>query len=218
MQTSHRTPSSNVIIVLSALWLIGVFLISCDGRQCDSHSDCLGDYRRCCSGYCRRLCNLSCSGDEHCGSPGSIEEYCCKGRCISESTVCEKPLPEEEPILSTAVIAVIAIFGMILILALLCFVLRSYWYKCLGICSKARGSPQRQIGAKLRGSNGFVELGRGSSVNGADETLIRPERISTQSSTSWVGQDVRIIPPKSSGSARNGQSKAKQNNIKTMVS
>lgn len=211
MQTNYRLRRFYVVF-LSTVALVGFFIVTCDGRRCNSNRDCLGDYRQCCSGYCRRHCNLSCSSDEQCGSPGSKEEYCCKGKCISASSICEKPRREEEPVLSATVIAVIAIFGVILIVAL-CIALKSYWCKCLRICFKPRGSQQGDIGTKLRGGNGFVELGRESATSAADE------RTSAQTSISWVGQDVRIVPSKSTG-LRNGpgKSKTKPDNVKMILS
>ena len=202
MQTNRRLPSLN-IIVLSALVFLGFMFVIIEGRQCDVHNDCMGDYRRCCTGYCRRLCNRTCSRDEHCGSPGSIEEYCCKGRCISTSILCEKPIPDEEDVLSNAVIAVIAIFGLLFVVALSC-VLRSHLCKFRAICCGERRSQQMQIGSKACGGNGFVELGQESVAT--DESLIHAERISAQINNTWVGQDFRIVPPKLS-SSRKGRKK-----------
>lgn len=50
-------------------------------------------------------------------------------------------------------------------------------------------------GAKARGV-GFVALERGSV--GTEDGLNCTERISMQSTTTWVGQDFRIAPPRSS--------------------
>ena len=202
MQTNRRLPSLNGII-LSVLGFLGFMFIIIEGRQCGTPKDCMGDYRRCCKGYCRRSCNLTCSRDERCGSPGSIEEYCCKGRCISTSILCEKPIPDEEDDLSNAVIAVIAIFGLMFVVALTC-VLRSYLCKFRAICCGNSGSQQAQIGSKACGGNGFVELGQESV--GTDERLIHAKRISAQTNHTWVGQDFRIVPPKSS-SSRKGRKK-----------
>lgn len=212
MQTNYRSRSFCVVF-LSTIALVGLFFVTCDGRQCNSYRDCLGDYRKCCNGYCRWHCNLSCSSDEQCGSPGSKEEYCCKGKCISVSSICEEPRREEEPVLSATIIAVIAIFGVILIVAL-CIALRSYWCKCLRICFKPRGSQQGDIGTKLRGGNGFVEFGRESGTS-----AVTDERTSAQTSISWVGQDVRIVPSKSTGSRHGlGKTKTKPNNVKMILS
>lgn len=196
MQTNRGIPNFN-IIVLSTFVFLGFMMVTIEGRECDTYRDCLGDYGQCCSGYCRRLCNLTCSRDKHCGSPGSIEEYCCKGKCISTSTPCEKPKPNEDEVLSSPVIAVIAIFGVMLLVAL-CFVFRAHLCKFRALCRNERGSQQAEIGSKVRGGTGFVELGRGSV--GTEESLNYTERFSVQSSTTWVGQDFRIVPPKS----RNG--------------
>lgn len=201
MQANRRLPSSTVI-VLSTLGFLGFLLVTGEGRLCDSHKDCLGDYRQCCIPYCRRLCNLTCSRDEHCGSPGSIEEYCCKGKCISTSSLCEKPPPQEDEVLSTPVIAVIVIFVVMLVVAL-CLVFRSHLCKFRTICLGQRAAHQAEIGFKHRGANqGFVELGQDSS--GTDESSHHPGRISVSKNSSWVGQDIRIAPPKSSRT-RNGR-------------
>lgn len=204
----HRLPRDPVkvmiglprfsIIVFSAIVFLGV-LRAGESRRCDSSRDCLGDYIHCCSGYCRRLCNLSCSQDEHCGSPGSIEEYCCKGKCISTSATCEKPMADEEDVLSTPVIAVVAIFGVMLIVAVCC-VFRSYFCKLRALCF-GESSQQVDTAAKAR-SSGFVALGRGSV--GTEDGLDCTERISMQSASTWVGQDFRVAPPRSSSVKRSG--------------
>lgn len=184
------------IIVFSAIIFLG-FLRAGESRRCDSYRDCLGDYIHCCGGYCRRSCNLSCSRDEHCGSPGSIEEYCCKGKCIPTSSICEKPVADKENVLSTPVIAVVAIFGVMLIVAVCC-VFRSHFCKVRALCF-GESSQQVDITAKARGS-GFVALGRGSV--GTEDGLDCTERISMQSTSTWVGQDFRIAPPRSSSMKR----------------
>ena len=186
------------IIVFSAVIFLG-FLRVGESRRCDSSRDCLGDYIHCCSGYCRRLCNLSCSREEHCGSPGSIEEYCCKGKCIPSSSICEKPVADEENVLSTPVIAVVAIFGVMLVVAVCC-VFRSHFCKVRARCF-GESSQQVDIAAKAR-SSGFVALGRGSV--GTEDGLGCTERISMQSTSTWVGQDFRIAPPRSSSMKRSG--------------
>lgn len=184
------------IIVFSAIIFLG-FLRAGESRRCDSYRDCLGDYIHCCGGYCRRSCNLSCSRDEHCGSPGSIEEYCCKGKCIRTSSICEKPVADEENVLSTPVIAVVAIFGVMLIVAVCC-VFRSHFCKVRALCF-GESSQQVDIAAKARGS-GFVALGRGSV--GTEDGLDCTERISMQSTSTWVGQDFRIAAPRPSSMKR----------------
>lgn len=202
IQTNRRLSSFHMI-ALSTFMFLGFTIVTSEGRQCETYRGCLGDYRECCSGYCRRSCNLTCSGDEHCGSPGSIEEYCCKGKCISTSTLCEKPVPEEENVLSSPVIAVVAIFGAMLLVALCC-VLRAHMCKFRALCfGEMSSQQQRETGSKLRGGTGFVELGRGSI--GTEESLNTTERFSVRSNSvsTWVGQDFRIVPPKSS-SSRNG--------------
>lgn len=181
------------IIVFSTIIFFG-FLQTAESRQCDTYRDCLGDYINCCGGYCRRSCNLSCTRDEHCGSPGSIEEYCCKGKCILTSSTCEKPVEEEENVLSSPVIAVVVIFGVMLVVAVCC-VFRSHLCRLRTLCFGEK-SQQVDIGSKARGA-GFVELGRGSSV-GTEDGLNCTERISMQSTSTWVGQDFRIAPPRSS--------------------
>lgn len=186
------------IIVFSAIIFLG-FLRAGESRRCDSYRDCLGDYIYCCSGHCRRSCNLSCSRDEQCGSPGSIEEYCCKGECISTSSVCENPMTDEEDVLSSPVIAVIVIFGVMLIVAVCC-VFRSHICKMRTLCF-GEGSQQVDTAAKARGS-GFVALGRGSV--GTEDGLDCTERISMQSTSTWVGQDFRVAPPRPSSMKRNG--------------
>lgn len=184
------------IIVLLTVTFFG-FLRGGESRQCDTNRDCLGDYIHCCSGFCRRSCNLSCLRDEDCGSPGSIEEYCCKGECILASSRCEKPLPDEESVLSRPVIAVVVIFAVMLIVAVCC-VFRSHLYKLRALCFGER-SQQVDIGAKARGA-GFVALERGSV--GTEDGLNCTERISLQSTATWVGQDFRIAPPRSSKRSR----------------
>ena len=204
----HRLPRDPVkivirlprfsIIVFSAIIFLG-FLRAGESRRCESSRDCLGDYIHCCSGYCRRSCNLSCSRDEQCGSPGSVEEYCCKGKCISTSSICERPMADEEDVLSSPVIAVIVIFGVMLIVAVCC-VFRSYFCKVRTLCFGER-SQQADAAAKAR-SSGFVTLGRGSV--GTEDGLDCTERISMQSASTWVGQDFRIAPPRSSSMKRSG--------------
>ena len=189
------------IIVFSAIIFLGV-LRGGESRRCDSSSDCLGDYIHCCNGHCRRSCNLSCSRDEHCGSPGSIEEYCCKEKCISTSSVCEKPVADEEDVLSTPVIAVVVIFGVMLIVVVCC-VFRSYFCKVRALCF-GESSQQVDAAAKARArGSGFVTLGRGS-VGTEDGQLDCTERISMQCASSWVGQDFRVAPPRSSRMKRSG--------------
>lgn len=184
------------IIVFSAIIFLG-FLRAGESRRCDSYRNCLGDYIHCCGGYCRTSCNLSCSRDEHCGSPGSIEEYCCKRKCIPTSSICEKPVTDEENVLSSPVIAVVAIFGVMLIVAVCC-VFRSHFCKVRALCF-GESSQQVDIAAKARGS-GFVALGLGSV--GTEDGLDCTERISMQSTSTWVGQDFRIAPPRSSSMKR----------------
>ncbi|XP_078376499.1 uncharacterized protein LOC144659847 [Oculina patagonica] len=191
LKTSLELPSLS-IIVFSTIIFFG-FLRAAESRQCDTHRDCLGDYIHCCSGYCRRSCNLTCTRDEHCGSPGSIEEHCCKGKCILASSTCEKPVADEENVLSSPVIAVVVIFGLMLIVAVCC-VFRSHFWKLRALCFGER-SQQVDMGCKARGA-GFVELEQGSV--GTEDGLNCTERISMQSTSTWVGQDFRIAPPRSS--------------------
>ena len=192
---------SFAVIVFSTIIFLG-FLGAVESRQCDTHRDCLGDYIHCCSGYCRRSCNASCSRDEHCGSPGSIEEYCCKGKCISSSLTCEKPPNKKENVLSSPLIAVVVIFSVILVVAVCC-VMRSHLCKLRALClgENARQVDITDMSSKKRGA-GFVSLG--GSVE-TEDGLNCTERISLQSSSSWVGQDFRIAPPKASNTKRSGR-------------
>ena len=197
MKTLFGLPRLSIVI-FSAIIFLG-FLRAGESRRCDSGRDCLGDFIHCCSGHCRRSCNLSCSRDEQCGSPGSTEEYCCKGKCIFTSSICEKPVTDEEDVLSRPVIAVLVTFGVMLIVAVCC-VFRSHFCKMRTPCF-VDSSQQVDAGAKARGS-GFVALGRGSV--GTEDGLDCTERISMQSTSTWVGQDFRIAPPRSSSMKHSG--------------
>lgn len=106
-------------------------------------------------------------------------------------------MTDEENVLSSPVIAVVAIFGVMLIVAVCC-VFRSHFCKVRALCF-GESSQQVDIAAKARGS-GFVALGRGSV--GTEDGLDCTERISMQSTSTWVGQDFRIAPPRSSSMKR----------------
>ena len=199
MKTSnHGISSFKIIIILSIFVLVGLTTVTIEGRPCKTDDNCLGIYIHCCSGYCRRSCNLTCSRDDQCGSPPSIEEHCCKGTCTSTSVDCEKRMPNKENVLSSPVIAVIAIFGVVLV-AVLCCVFRAHLCKYRALWFGNRGSQQGDSGSKMRGGAGFVELGR----VGTDESLNNTERLSLQSNNTWVGQDFRIVYPKSSSERYN---------------
>ncbi|XP_022788695.1 uncharacterized protein LOC111328512 [Stylophora pistillata] len=189
------------VVVFSIVTFWGFLGVS-ESRECESYRDCLGDYLYCCSGYCRRSCNISCSRNEHCGSPGSLEEYCCKGKCISTSLPCEKPPKEKENALSVPLIALVVIFSDILRMAVACLI-RSHWNKLRRLCfdERARQMEKREGSSKVRGA-GFVSL-EGSFE--AESDLTCTERISLQSSGTWVGQDFRIAQPKSSKNKLSGR-------------
>lgn len=192
-QTISRMPRITVFVF--SIVFLGGFLGVSESRKCASHRDCLGDYIYCCSGYCRRSCNISCSREEHCGSPGSLEEYCCKGKCMSTSLPCEKPPKEKENALSGPLIALVVIFSVILVVAVACLI-RSHWNKLRAHCFDERARqveiPERSV--KVRGA-GFVSLGGSFETEDGSSCT---ERISLQSSGTWVGQDFTVAQPKSS--------------------
>lgn len=199
-QTNLALPSFTMIIFSTIIVFLG-FLQMAESRQCESYRNCLGDYLNCCSGYCRRSCNQSCTRDEHCGSPGSLEEFCCKGKCISTSTPCaEKPVADTESVLSGPVIAIVVIFSVMLLVAV-CFFFRSHLCKVRALCF---GERAQQVDISKVHGTGFVALDRGSAGTLEDSSLTCTERISLQSSSTWVGQDFRIAPSTSSKIKRNG--------------
>ena len=108
-------------------------------------------------------------------------------------------MAEEEDVLSSPVIAVVAVFGVMLMVAVCC-VFRSFFCKVRTLCF-GESSRQFETAAKARGS-GFVALGRGSV--GTEDGLDCTERISMQSTNTWVGQDFRVAPPRSSRVKRSG--------------
>lgn len=183
----------NIIVLTFALLVFTI--VSVEGRLCKTHQDCLGDFIQCCSGYCRQSCNLSCSRNDQCGSPPNLEEYCCKGTCISTSLTCEKPAPEKENVLSPPLIAVVAIFGVLLVITLCC-VFWAQLCKMRALCFAGNRGSRREAnaGVKISVGAGFMELGR----VGTDESLNVTERFTLRAgSNSWVGQDFRVVPPKS---------------------
>lgn len=120
------------IIVFLVIVFLGVLWVG-ESWWCDSFRDCFGDYIYCCSGYCCRLCNLFCFWDEYCGFLGSIEEYCCKGKCIFMFVICEKFMVDEEDVFSIFVIVVVVIFGVMFIVVVCC-VFRLYFCKLCVFC------------------------------------------------------------------------------------
>ena len=96
----------------------------------------------------------------------------------------------------------VVIFGVMLIVAVCC-VFRSYFCKVRALCF-GESSQQVDAAAKARArGSGFVTLGRGS-VGTEDGQLDCTERISMQCASTWVGQDFRVAPPRSSRMKRSG--------------
>ncbi|XP_032241402.1 uncharacterized protein LOC116620022 [Nematostella vectensis] len=170
--------------------IIGTLLILAglaDCLYCHQETDCFGVYPHCCDGHCKKTCNTSCTTSNDCGSPNSLQEKCCNGKCVSINTICPNTTTSSTQ-LSPAIIAVLVVC-IVVFAALGSVALVSYLCKC-GFYS--RRSRSMSVFTPCQGGNkrdsGTASCVVAVKVTKAGEQEKAP-KTHIYAETSWVGKD-----------------------------